>query len=176
MTDDGGESGTVDNLLGDARAEVARLVWAARVELIRTGTAIPADQIATITDAGIRYVPSFQVNLAAVDIIARLRAYGMDDWAIWDWAETPNGWLHGRTPAAVLAEGDVDAVVHAIAGMFQEDWVETGTIDDLFADVEPDGRRWQQVPAPPPASTTGRSPAAAPGANPARSSDATAPP
>lgn len=50
----------------------------------------------------------------------RLIEWGLGPWAIWDWWETPNGWLHeGRSPADAVRAGDLDAVDRAIDGLVQ---------------------------------------------------------
>lgn len=50
----------------------------------------------------------------------RLIEWGLGPWAIWDWWETPNGWLHdGRSPTDAVRAGDLDAVDHAIDGLVQ---------------------------------------------------------
>lgn len=50
----------------------------------------------------------------------RLIEWGLGPWAIWDWWETPNGWLHeGWSPADAVRAGDLDAVDRAIDGLIQ---------------------------------------------------------
>ena len=50
----------------------------------------------------------------------RLIEWGLGPWAIWDWWETPNGWLHeGRSPADAVRARDLDAADRAIDGLVQ---------------------------------------------------------
>ena len=85
-----------------------------------------ANALVTVTHDGNVLVPTFQLDAAfgldpdCRDVISRLRDHGMDGWAIWDWAQTPNTWLDGDTPAERLDTGDLDAVHHAITGLFQQ--------------------------------------------------------
>jgi hypothetical protein len=136
--------------LDSAAAEVARLINRARAELLSSGTAVTlevlaesqgrtrgaarqwvtrhraANALVTVTHDGNVLVPTFQLDAAfdldpdCRDVISRLRDHGMDGWAIWDWAQTPNTWLDGDTPAERLDTGDLDAVHHAITGLFQQ--------------------------------------------------------
>ncbi|MGI9018073.1 MAG: hypothetical protein ACR2HR_13370 [Euzebya sp.] len=137
----------VEPRLDSARTEVARLVNAARAALLGSGTAITVEQFAearntslaaarkwvsrrrlagelvTVIHEGTLLIPAFQlddafdIDPAAAEAVGRLVAYGMSGWAVWDWAEVPNGWLDGETPADLLRAGRIDEVVIAIDGL-----------------------------------------------------------
>jgi hypothetical protein len=63
---------------------------------------------------------AFALNEAVADRTRRLVAWGMGPWAIWDWWETPNGWLHdGQSPADAVRAGDLGSVDRAIDGLTQ---------------------------------------------------------
>lgn len=139
----------VEPRLDQGRAEVARLVNAARATLLSSGTAVTVDLLArsrgasvaavrqwvsrrrrgselvTVIHDGIALIPTFQLDDAfdlepdAARAVRRLVGYGMTGWAVWDWAQTPNGWLDGDVPADLLATGDIDRVMHAIDGLTQ---------------------------------------------------------
>lgn len=75
---------------------------------------------------GTLLVPTFQLDEAfalderVAERTSRLIAWGMGPWAIWDWWQTPNGWLDdGRSPADEARTGDLDAVDRAIDGLTQ---------------------------------------------------------
>jgi len=134
-----------------AAVENARLVNEARAALLKSGSAVSIDTIASalgkqpdtvrqwvgrhrragqlvsVTHDGQVYVPSFQltpafdhVDDAVAGVVRRLTDYGMDGWAVWDWFQTPNTWLDGDVPADLLAAGDLEAVLGAVAGLLQE--------------------------------------------------------
>ncbi|CAN5448538.1 hypothetical protein BH23ACT9_BH23ACT9_20400 [soil metagenome] len=137
----------VEPRLDAARTEVARLVNAARATLLSSGTAISVDQLAdgkgtglpaarkwlsrrrlagelvTVTHEGAVLIPTFQlddafvVDPAATHVVSRLLAYGMSGWAVWDWAQTANGWLDGETPADLLRSGRTSEVAAAVEGL-----------------------------------------------------------
>ena len=63
---------------------------------------------------------AFALNEHLAERTRRLVTWGMGPWAIWDWWETPNGWIHdGRSPADAVRAGDLDAVDRAIDGLIQ---------------------------------------------------------
>lgn len=63
---------------------------------------------------------AFALDEQVAERTRRLVAWGMGPWAIWDWWETPNGWLHdGQSPADAVRAGDLDAVDRAIDGLIQ---------------------------------------------------------
>lgn len=63
---------------------------------------------------------AFVLNEQVAERTHRLVTWGMGPWAIWDWWETPNGWIHdGRSPADAVRAGDLDAVDRAIEGLIQ---------------------------------------------------------
>lgn len=133
--------------LDAARAEVARLINAARAELLRSRTAVTVDQLAdargtspdttrrwvsrrraagdlvTVTHDGLVLIPTFQLDDAfdhdddVATLVRRLTRYGMSGWAVWDWAETPNGWLHGDTPADLIRSGRTAEAAAAVDGL-----------------------------------------------------------
>lgn len=150
-----GEGGTIVRCDPDGTRTVltegmARLVDAARAELLASGTAVTIEELAhrhgRSRDAARRWlarrrrandvvsvtheqrllIPSFQLNKDftikrdAAAIVQRLVEHGMDGWAIWDWAETPNTFLGGHAPSKVLEAGDTEQVRRAIDGLFQE--------------------------------------------------------
>lgn len=140
----------VEPVLDHAAAERARLVNAARAALLGSGRSVTIEMIAdatgrstdavrqwlrrqrqagrlvTVTHDGIVLVPTFQLTDAfdvddtVATVVAELVSHGMSAWAVWDWFQTPNTWLDGATPAAVMDAGDVTAVRRAVAGLFQE--------------------------------------------------------
>lgn len=132
-----------------ARLERARLLNAARADLLESGTAVTVTQLAdatgvaagtvrqriararkrgtliTVEHNGETLVPTVQLDDAfgfrddVGAIVARLTAdNGMDGWAVWDWFETPNGWLD-TTPAEAVAAGNLDQVHAAVNGLLQ---------------------------------------------------------
>ena len=63
---------------------------------------------------------AFALDEQVAERTRRLVAWGMGPWAIWDWWETPNGWLHdGQSPADAVRAGDLEAVDRAIDGLLQ---------------------------------------------------------
>ena len=63
---------------------------------------------------------AFALDERVAERTRRLVAWGMGPWAIWDWWQTPNGWLHdGRSPADAVRVGDFEAVDRAIDGLIQ---------------------------------------------------------
>jgi hypothetical protein len=63
---------------------------------------------------------AFALDEQVADRTRRLVAWGMGPWAIWDWWETANGWLHdGRSPADAVRAGDLGSVDRAIDGLIQ---------------------------------------------------------
>jgi len=63
---------------------------------------------------------AFALNDQVAERTRQLVAWGMGPWAIWDWWETPNGWIHdGRSPADAVRAGDLEAVDQAINGLTQ---------------------------------------------------------
>ncbi|MFO7776884.1 MAG: hypothetical protein R6V28_00870 [Nitriliruptoraceae bacterium] len=63
---------------------------------------------------------AFALNEEVAERTRRLVAWGMGPWAIWDWWQTPNGWLHdNRSPADAVRAGHLDAVDRAIDGLIQ---------------------------------------------------------
>ncbi len=79
------------------------------------------ERLITVTQEGEAVIPVFQFESdfehreLAGDVVAALREAGWGPWEIWDWAETPNGWIGQRTPANVIHTGDTDAVERALA-------------------------------------------------------------
>ncbi len=146
---DGPAGTVVEPVLDRRAARQAEFVNRARAELVRSGTAVTIEMIAgavdktpatvrqwiarqreahrlvTVTHDRSVLVPTFQLDEAfALDadvavLIGSLVDAGFDGWSVWHWAQTPNTWLDGRNPASVLADGDVDAAAHAVAGMLQ---------------------------------------------------------
>ncbi len=140
----------VEPVLDHAALENARLVNHARAQLLTSGTAVTVEAIAaargknadtvrrwaarqrrlgrlvTVTHDGQALIPSVQldealdVDEAVATLVRRCVAHGMDGWAVWHWFEAPNTWLDGDVPARRLRAGDIDAVRHALSGMFQE--------------------------------------------------------
>lgn len=130
--------------------EQARLLNAARARLLKSGTAITiamladgagiseeagrgrvkrhraAQRLVTVLHEGETLIPTFQLGAdyaldpVAVRVVGAMTAAGLGPWAIWDWAQTPNGWLDGRTPAAAIGAGDTDSVSRALAGLLEE--------------------------------------------------------
>lgn len=130
-----------------ASLEQARLLNAARAQLLGSGSAITtamfaqgagisedaararvkryraARRLVTVPHDGEALIPTFQLgpvydlDPVAARAVAVLVEAGLGPWAIWDWAETPNGWLDRRTPAEVIRAGDVEAVDRALAGL-----------------------------------------------------------
>lgn len=80
----------------------------------------------TVNHEGEAAVPTFQLESdfehreLAGDVVAALREAGWGSWEIWDWAETPNGWIGRRTPADAIRTGDSDAVDRALAAATEE--------------------------------------------------------
>lgn len=63
---------------------------------------------------------AFALDEQVTERTQRLTEWGMGPWAIWDWWETPNGWIaDGQSPADAVRAGDLDAVDHAIDGLIQ---------------------------------------------------------
>lgn len=63
---------------------------------------------------------AFALDQQVAERNRRLMAWGLGPWAIWDWWQTPNGWLHdGQSPADAVRAGDLDAVDRAIDGLIQ---------------------------------------------------------
>lgn len=79
------------------------------------------DRLITVIHEGEAAVPVFQLEsdfehrALAGDVVHALREAGWGSWEIWDWAETPNGWIGGRTPAAAIRAGDTEAIDRALA-------------------------------------------------------------
>jgi hypothetical protein len=137
----------VEPRLDSVAVEQARLLNAARARLLESRTAITTGQFATgagisedaargrikrqraagrlvtVRYAGEALIPTFQlgptfdVDPLAARAVAALTAAGLGPWTIWDWAETPNGWLDNRTPAEAIRAGDAELVTRAIAGL-----------------------------------------------------------
>ena len=130
-----------------ASLEQARLLNAARAGLLKSGSAITtamyaegagisedaararvkryraARRLVTVSHDGEALIPTFQLGpdyslepVAARAVTVLLEA-GLGPWAIWDWAQTQNGWLDGGIPAEVIRAGDVAAVDRALAGL-----------------------------------------------------------
>lgn len=127
--------------------EQARLLNAARARQLESGTAVTiamfaegagigaeaargrvkrhraAGRLVTVLHEGEALIPTFHLGPAyeldplAARVVAALTDAGLGPWAIWDWAETPNGWLDQRTPAAAIRAGDADDVDRALAGL-----------------------------------------------------------
>ena len=83
-------------------------------------------RLVTVSHEGQAVIPLFQLaddfehlELAG-EVVERLTASGYSPWEIWDWAETENGWIGRRTPAEVLATGDMEAVERAVAAAVGE--------------------------------------------------------
>lgn len=140
----------VDPVLDQVALENARLVNAARAALLTSGTAVTvygiagaldkgtdtvrrwvarqrsARRLVTVTHEGQMYIPTvqldgaFDVNDGVAEVVGRLVDHGMSGWAVWHWFESPNAWLDGDIPARLVRSGDLDAVGHAVDGMFQE--------------------------------------------------------
>lgn len=130
-----------------ASLEQARLLNAARARLLGSGSAITtamfaegagiseeaararvkryraARRLVTVLHDGEALIPTFQLGPAyeldpvAARVVAALIEAGLGPWAIWDWAQTPNGWLDQRTPADAIRTGDVGAVERALVGL-----------------------------------------------------------
>jgi hypothetical protein len=130
--------------------EHARLLNAARARLLESGTAITyamfaeglgigeaaararikrhraAKRLVTVTHEGEALIPTFQfdaayeVNSLATRSVSALLDAGLGPWAVWDWAETPNGWLDGRTPAGAIRAGHAGEVDRALAGLLAD--------------------------------------------------------
>jgi hypothetical protein len=128
--------------------EQARLLNAARARLLESGTAITtamfaegagvseeaargrvkrhraARRLVTVLHEGEALIPTFQLGPAyeldplAARVVAALANAGLGPWAIWDWVETPSGWLDQRTPAEAIRAGDTHEVDRALAGLF----------------------------------------------------------
>lgn len=83
-------------------------------------------RLITVTHDGEAVIPVFQLESdfehreLAGDVVAVLRGAGWGPWEIWDWAETPNGWIGRRTPADAIRTGDADAVDRALATATEE--------------------------------------------------------
>lgn len=79
------------------------------------------ERLITVTHEGEAVIPVFQLDSdfehreLAGDVVAALREAGWGPWEIWDWAETPNGWIGQRTPADAIRAGDTEAVERALA-------------------------------------------------------------
>ncbi len=77
-------------------------------------------RLITVIHDGEAVLPSFQLNTdfehreLAGDVVRALREAGWGPWEIWDWAETPNGWIGRRTPAEAIQAADRDAVERAL--------------------------------------------------------------
>lgn len=130
-----------------ASLEQARLLNAARARLLDSGTAITtamfaegagiseaaararvkryraARRLVTVSHEGEALIPTFQLGPAydldplAGRVVAALTEAGLGPWAVWDWAETPNGWLDQRTPAEAVRADDQDAIDRALVGL-----------------------------------------------------------
>lgn len=133
-----------------AAAQQAALVNRARADLLASGSAVTVEQIAaatgkpaatvrqwlarqraagrlvTVTHDRAVYVPVFQLDeafdlaAAASGVVSRLVGAGFSGWAVWQWANSPNTWLDGTTPAQALADGDTDAAQASVSGMLQD--------------------------------------------------------
>lgn len=127
--------------------EQARLLNAARARLLESGTAVTigmfaegasigeeaargrvkrhraAGRLVTVLHEGEALIPTFQLGPAyeldplAARVVAALTDAGLGPWAVWDWAETSNGWLDQRTPAEAIRAGDARDVDRALAGL-----------------------------------------------------------
>ncbi|MEX1164205.1 MAG: hypothetical protein WEB03_11555 [Nitriliruptor sp.] len=130
-----------------ASLEQARLLNAARARLLDSASAITtamfaegagisedaararvkryraARRLVTVPHDGEALIPTFQLgpvyelDPVAARVVGVLVNAGLGPWAIWDWAETPNGWLDQRTPADAIRTGDADDVERALAGL-----------------------------------------------------------
>lgn len=85
-----------------------------------------ANRLVTVTlHDGTLLIPTVQLDEAfdldeeVVDRTQRLIEYGMGPWAIWDWWQTPNGWLGGDVPADAAEAGDFHGLDRAIDGLMQ---------------------------------------------------------
>lgn len=75
---------------------------------------------ATMLIPTIQLDEAFALDVRVAERTRRLVTWGMGPWAIWDWWQTPNGWIHeGRSPADAVRAGDLDAVDRAIDGLTQ---------------------------------------------------------
>lgn len=141
-------SAVVQPVVDWGAAERARLLNAARHELLTSGKVVDLDafrhgtdksvgaahqwlsrhrrggSLVTITHAGATYIPTYQLDEAfglkrgAVVVNVKLHRAGFDAWAIWIWVSSPNPWLDGARPEDLL-DTDLDAVEEAIHGMLQ---------------------------------------------------------
>lgn len=130
-----------------ASLEQARLLNAARARLLGSGTAVTtamfaegagiseeaararikryraARRLVTVSHDGEALIPTFQLRPSydldprAAWVVAALVEAGLGPWAIWDWAETPNGWLDQRTPAASISSGETAEIERALVGL-----------------------------------------------------------
>ena len=85
-----------------------------------------ARRLLLVDHDGVQIVPTFQLDHGleldpvAGDAVQALAEAGYGPWGIWDWAETPNTWLGGRTPGDVLRAGGVDDLARAVAAAVGE--------------------------------------------------------
>lgn len=133
-----------------ASLEQARLLNAARAQLLGSGSAITtamfaegagiseeaararvkryraSQRLVTVSHNGEALIPTFQLgpvyelDPVAARVVAALVEAGLGPWAIWDWAQTPNGWLDQHTPADAIRTGEVADVERALAGLLDE--------------------------------------------------------
>jgi len=139
----------VDPVVDATAIEHARLRNAVRARLLVSGTSVTPSDIASatgrspeavrrwierkrkagrlvaVTHSGDLYIPSvqldeaFELSVTTTSVVSDLVAAGMDDWAVWTWLETPNGWLDDEHPATLLRQGRHDEVRRAVSGLLQ---------------------------------------------------------
>ncbi len=77
-------------------------------------------RLVTVIHDGEAIIPVFQLAAdfghleLAGDVVGRLTAAGYGPWEVWDWAETPNGWIGRRAPSEAIAADEVDATARAV--------------------------------------------------------------
>jgi hypothetical protein len=83
-------------------------------------------RLVTVSHEGEAVIPLFQLAEdfehveVAGDVVERLTEAGYSPWEVWDWAETPNGWIGRRTPAQVLGARDAEAIDRALQAAVSE--------------------------------------------------------
>ena len=137
---------SVDPQLDQVAVENARLVRAARAELLEHSPSVTVEMLArarsatngathqwirrhrtagrivTVEHQGRTLLPSFQfdevfdLDPTVADIVTQLTGYGMDGWAIWHWFHTVNTWIE-RRPVDAAAVGDTAALARAADGL-----------------------------------------------------------
>jgi len=140
----------VEPVLDLAAAERARLLNQSRATLLRSGRVVDValfagakgksvdaarkwlsrqrtdGRLVYVVHAGNAYLPLFQfdeafdLDPAVSELVSFLVAHDMSDWAVWSWFDSPSAWLGRRTPADVVAAGDLSTVWRAAKGLFQE--------------------------------------------------------